>query len=117
MRASRLAGRDSRGGERTGGRRGFSATRPPDQRAPADHPLQPIREMTDEVLRQPRAGSPGSTPRPAGRESPEVFGRLETVGLLRQTQHRGRERVGWTLTFTVAVYNLVRPRTLRAAAA
>ena len=112
-----LAGRDCQGGEQTGGRRGFSATRPPDQRAPADHPLQPIREMTDEVLRQLRAGSPGSTPRPAGRRSPEMFGRVETVGLLRQTQHRGRQRIGWMFTFTVAVYNLVRPRTLGAAAA
>jgi hypothetical protein len=43
----------------------------------------------------------------------EVFGWLKTVGLLRQTRHRGRERVGWMFTFTVAVYNLVRLRTLR----
>jgi transposase len=47
----------------------------------------------------------------------EVFGWLKTVGLLRQTRHRGRERVGWMFTFTVAVYNLVRLRTLRAVAA
>ncbi len=47
----------------------------------------------------------------------EVFGWLKTVGLLRQTRHRGRDRVGWMFTFAVAVYNLVRLRTLRAAAA
>ena len=47
----------------------------------------------------------------------EVFGWLKTVGLLRQTRHRGRDRVGWMFTFTVAVYNLVRLRNLRAVAA
>jgi len=47
----------------------------------------------------------------------EVFGWLKTVGLLRQTRHRGRDRVGWTFTFAVAAYNLVRLRTLRAAVA
>jgi transposase len=47
----------------------------------------------------------------------EVFGWLKTVGLLRQTHHRGRDRVGWMFTFAVAVYNLVRLRNLRAVAA
>jgi transposase len=47
----------------------------------------------------------------------EVFGWLKTVGLLRQTRHRGRDRVGWMFTFAVAVYNLVRLRTLRTVAA
>ncbi len=47
----------------------------------------------------------------------EVFGWLKTVGLLRQTRHRGRDRVGWMFTFAVAVYNLVRLRTLRAVSA
>jgi hypothetical protein len=47
----------------------------------------------------------------------EVFGWLKTVALLRQTRHRGRDRVGWMFTFAVAVYNLVRLRTLRAATA
>jgi hypothetical protein len=37
---------------------------------------------------------------------------MKTVGLLRKTRHRGRQRVGWMLTFTAAVYNLVRMRTL-----
>ena len=46
----------------------------------------------------------------------EVFGWLKTVGLLRQTRHRGRDRVGWIFTFAVAAYNLVRLRTLRATA-
>ena len=47
----------------------------------------------------------------------EVFGWLKTVGLLRQTRHRGRDRVGWAFTFAVAAYNLVRLRTLRGAVA
>jgi transposase len=44
----------------------------------------------------------------------EVFGWLKTVGVLRQTRHRGLRRVGWTFTFATAVYNLVRLRTLEA---
>jgi transposase len=40
------------------------------------------------------------------------FGWDKTVGLLRKLRHRGRERVGWVFTFTVAAYNLVRLRTL-----
>ena len=47
----------------------------------------------------------------------EVFGWLKTVGLLRQTRYRGRERVGWMFTFATAVYNLVRIRNLTAEAA
>ena len=47
----------------------------------------------------------------------EVFGWLKTVGLLRQTRYRGRERVGWMFTFATAVYNLVRIRNLTAAPA
>ena len=42
----------------------------------------------------------------------EVFGWLKTVGSLRQTRHRGLERVGWMFTFAVAAYNLVRMRNL-----
>jgi transposase len=42
----------------------------------------------------------------------EVFGWMKTVGLLRKTRHRGRRRVGWMLTFTAAVFNLVRMRNL-----
>ena len=45
----------------------------------------------------------------------EVFGWMKTVGLLQKTRHRGERRVGWMLTFTAAVYNLVRMRNLAAA--
>lgn len=44
----------------------------------------------------------------------EIFGWLKTVGLMRKTRHRGLGRVGWMFTFTAAVYNLVRMRTLLA---
>ena len=37
----------------------------------------------------------------------EIFGWLKTIGLLRQTRHRGRRRVGWMFVFSLAVYNLV----------
>ena len=42
----------------------------------------------------------------------EVFGWLKTVGMLRQTRHRGVFKVGWVFTFTAAAYNLVRMRNL-----
>src|SRR5216117_2412353 len=42
----------------------------------------------------------------------EVFGWLKTIGLLRQTRHRGRRRVGWMFVFSLTVYNLVRIRNL-----
>lgn len=42
----------------------------------------------------------------------EVFGWLKTVGVLRKTRHRGKPRVGWTVTFALAAYNLVRIRNL-----
>ncbi|MCH9047296.1 MAG: IS5 family transposase [SAR324 cluster bacterium] len=42
----------------------------------------------------------------------EIFGWLKTVGLVRKTRHRGRERVEWMFTFSLAVYNLVRMRNL-----
>jgi len=44
----------------------------------------------------------------------EIFGWIKTVGLMRQTRHRGLQRVGWMFTFTAAVYNLVRLRNLQA---
>ena len=46
----------------------------------------------------------------------EVFGWMKTVGLLRKLRHRGHRKVAWMFTFTAAVYNLVRMRTLEAAA-
>ena len=42
----------------------------------------------------------------------EVFGWMKTVGLMKQTRHRGAERVGWMFTFAAAAYNLVRIRNL-----
>lgn len=47
----------------------------------------------------------------------QVFGWMKTVGLLRKLRHRGGQRVDWIFTFTAAVYNLVRLRTLVARAA
>ncbi len=41
-----------------------------------------------------------------------IFGWCKTIGLMRQTRHRGVQRVDWMFTFTVAVYNLVRIRNL-----
>ena len=38
----------------------------------------------------------------------EIFGWTKTVGGLRKTRHRGRDRVGWVYLFTLAAYNLVR---------
>ena len=46
----------------------------------------------------------------------EIFGWLKTVGLRRKVRHRGIARVGWIFTFAAAVDNLVRMRTLVAAA-
>lgn len=43
----------------------------------------------------------------------ECFGWGKTTGLLRKLRHRGRETVDWIVTFTMAVYNLVRIRTLQ----
>jgi transposase len=38
----------------------------------------------------------------------EIFGWLKTIGLMRKTRHRGKRRVGWMFTFTLAAFNLVR---------
>ena len=42
----------------------------------------------------------------------EVFGWLKTVGMMRKTRHRGRERVEWMFTLATAAYNLVRMKNL-----
>ena len=42
----------------------------------------------------------------------EIFGWMKTVGLMRKTRHRGRERVEWRFTFTAAAYHLIRMRNL-----
>ena len=47
----------------------------------------------------------------------EIFGWIKSVALLRKVRHRGRARVGWMFTMGAAAYNLVRMRTLLAAAA
>ena len=46
----------------------------------------------------------------------EIFGWLQTVGLLRKVKLRGVRRGGWLFTFAAAVYNLVRIRNLVEAA-
>lgn len=47
----------------------------------------------------------------------EIFSWGKLIGLVRKVCHRGRATVSWVFTFTNAVYNLVRLRTLVAAAA
>jgi len=42
----------------------------------------------------------------------EIFGWLKTVAVLRKTRHRGKQRVGWMVTFALAAYNLLRIRNL-----
>ncbi len=42
----------------------------------------------------------------------EIFGWLKTVSVLRKTRHRGRDRVEWMFSFSLAAYNLVRMRHL-----
>lgn len=42
----------------------------------------------------------------------EIFGWLKTVGGLRKTRFRGREKVGWHFLFALSAYNLVRMRNL-----
>ena len=44
----------------------------------------------------------------------QPFGWMKTVGLLRKLRHRGGRKVDWIVSFTAAVYNLVRWRTLAA---
>jgi transposase len=44
----------------------------------------------------------------------EIFGWLKTVGMLRKTRHRGKDRIGWVFQFSLAAFNLVRMRNLMA---
>ena len=44
----------------------------------------------------------------------EVFGWVKTIGLMRKTRHRGRERVGWMFRLALAMYNMVRINNLLA---
>jgi transposase len=45
----------------------------------------------------------------------EIFGWLKTIGPMRRPHLRGRKKLEWWFTFSVAVYNLVRIRNLCAA--
>jgi transposase len=47
----------------------------------------------------------------------ECFGWMKTIGSIRKTKFRGRERVDWQFTMTAAVYNLTRIRNLTWSAA
>jgi IS5 family transposase len=42
----------------------------------------------------------------------ECFGWMKTVGSIRKTKFRGRDRVDWQFTLTSAIYNLTRIRNL-----
>jgi hypothetical protein len=42
----------------------------------------------------------------------EVFGWLKTIGTLHKLRHRGKERVDWIFTFSMAAYNMVRMRNI-----
>jgi transposase len=42
----------------------------------------------------------------------QIFGWIKTTAGLRQTKHRGRERVGWMFTFAAAAYNMIRVRNI-----
>ncbi len=53
----------------------------------------------------------------ARRQGERIFGWLKPVALLRKVRHRGRRRVGWIFILGLAVYDLVRLRTLLAQAA
>lgn len=42
----------------------------------------------------------------------QIFGWMKTTAGLRQTKHRGRERVSWMFTFAATAYNMVRVRNI-----
>lgn len=46
----------------------------------------------------------------------QAFGWMKTIGRLRKLRHRGGELVDWIFAFTATAFNLVRLRTLGAAA-
>lgn len=48
----------------------------------------------------------------ARRRGERVHGWIKTIPLLRKVRHRGRDRVGWIFAFALAVYDLVRLRSL-----
>jgi IS5 family transposase len=46
----------------------------------------------------------------------EIFGWAKTVGLIRKAKMRGRAKIDWLFTMSIAVFNLVRMRNLEAVA-
>jgi transposase len=70
--------------------------------------------------RRPQSAIDGRTTRHVGyamsqarrKRIEEVFAWAKVIGGVRKLRHRGTELVGWIFTFTTAVYNLVRLRTL-----
>jgi len=42
----------------------------------------------------------------------ECFGWMKTIGSIRKTKFRGRERIDWQFTLIAAVYNMTRMRNL-----
>jgi transposase len=79
--------------------------------APNDHPRSPPSALDRRTTRH--AGFAVSQRH--RKKVEEIFGWGKTVGLLRKLRHRGTARVEWVFTFTAAVYNLVRMRTLAVA--
>ena len=47
----------------------------------------------------------------------QIFGWMKTTAVLRQTRHRGRQKVAWMFTLAASAYNLVRIRNLMEATA
>ncbi|RPJ01414.1 MAG: IS5 family transposase [Deltaproteobacteria bacterium] len=42
----------------------------------------------------------------------EIFGWAKTVGVIKKTRHRGKEKVGWNFLLALSAFNLVRMRNL-----
>jgi transposase len=82
--------------------------------------------VTPHVAQHTRRSSAldGRTTRHAGyeislkkrRRVEQIFGWLKTTGTMRKLRHRGRALVQWMFTLALSAYNLVRLRTLTAAA-
>ena len=81
----------------------------PEQRVPMDHPLRPVREMVDTVLKE-------MSPRFARLYAKVGRPSMAPERLLRKVQLRGLQKVGWWFPFVGAAYNLVRLRRRRAEA-
>ena len=48
---------------------------------------------------------PGARIEPGRFRIEEIFGWLKTVGIMRQTRHRGLEKIGLMFTFSLVAYN------------